>query len=160
MARGRWARIGDIIEIRTSRGLAYAQYTHEHSTPPRYGSLLRILPGFYDTRPKTFDVLVQQPYLFMAFFPLNAAIRQGIVERVAHVPVPPDLKEFPIFRCGMTNPATGKIHDWWLWDGKREWRVGTLTEEQKKLPTCHIVNDTMLIIMMERGTAESQDESE
>ncbi len=154
MVHGRWAQIGDIIEIRTSRGLAYAQYTHEHSARPRYGSLIRVLPGFYEEPPKTFDSLVQQAHVFMVFFPLNAAIRQGIVRRVANVPVPPSLREFPVFRCGLEDPVTGRVDEPWLWDGKREWRVEALTEEQKSFPIRQLVNDTMLIIMIEKGTAE------
>lgn len=43
-------RIGDVIEIRTSKGLAYVQYTHEYSKPPKWGSLVRILQGFYEKR--------------------------------------------------------------------------------------------------------------
>lgn len=154
MANGRWARIGDIFEIRTARGLAYAQYTHEHSSPPRFGHLIRILPGFYDETPEMFDSLVQQPHVFMVFFPLNTAIRQGIVRRVANVPVPPNLREFPIFRAGIEDPSTGKVNNWWLWDGNKEWRVRSLTEEQKLFPIRQLVNDTMLIIMIEKGTAE------
>jgi hypothetical protein len=154
MVLGRRARVGDIFEIRTSRGRAYFQYTHEHSAPPRFGSLIRVLPGFYDEPPKTFESLVERPHVFMVFFPLNAAIRQGIVRRVANLPVPPRLREFPVFRDGLEDPATGKVRDWWLWDGKREWRVGTLTEEQRSFPIRQSVNDTMLITMIEHGTAE------
>ena len=160
MAGGRWARIGDVFEIRTPRGLAYAQYINEHSAPPRYGSLIRILSGFYDERPETFDILVQQPHVFMVFFPLNVAIRQNVVQRVASAPVPRDLREFPVFRCGVTNQVTRRIHDWWLWDGKKEWRVGTLTPEQRSFPIRQIVNDTMLIIMIEHGTAANQGRGE
>lgn len=40
MTRG--SGIGDIVEIRTLRGFAYAQYTHE---PAEFGSLIRVLPG-------------------------------------------------------------------------------------------------------------------
>jgi hypothetical protein len=43
-----------VIEIETPRGLAYAQYTHEHRDPPRLGSLLRVLPARPDdVRAKT-----------------------------------------------------------------------------------------------------------
>jgi hypothetical protein len=46
-------QLGDVIEIETSQGLAYAQYTHEHREPPRYGSLLRITKLGNDTAPKS-----------------------------------------------------------------------------------------------------------
>jgi hypothetical protein len=73
---------------------------------------------------------------------------------VANVSVPHSLREFPIFRCGLENPATGKVDEPWLWDGEREWRAGTLTDEQKKFPIRQIVNDTMLITMIEKGSAD------
>ena len=38
-------RFGDVIEIATDKGLAYAQYTHEE--PRFYGSLIRVLPGVF-----------------------------------------------------------------------------------------------------------------
>lgn len=39
------ARIGGIVEIPTKNGLAYAQYTHNHTEPPKYGQLLRVFEG-------------------------------------------------------------------------------------------------------------------
>ena len=44
-------KIGDVIEIPTSKGFAYVQYTHYHKDPPVYGSLIRVLQEFYKTRP-------------------------------------------------------------------------------------------------------------
>ena len=39
------ATIGDVIEIVTSKGLAYAQLTHRHTAPPRYDALIRVFSG-------------------------------------------------------------------------------------------------------------------
>ena len=41
-------RIGDVVEISTPRGLAYAQFTHKHDAPPKFGALIRVAPGYYD----------------------------------------------------------------------------------------------------------------
>ena len=41
-------KIGDVIEIATPKGFAYAQFTHDH---PMGGEVLRILPGLYASRP-------------------------------------------------------------------------------------------------------------
>jgi hypothetical protein len=153
MAGRRRARIGDIIEIRTSHGLAYAQYTHEHSVPPKFGSLIRVLPGLYTEPPEIFDSLVEQSPVFMVFFPLHAALRQGIVRQVGNVSVPPSAKDFPVFRDGLEDPVTGKVDVWWLWDGRKEWRIGALTEEQRGFPIRQVVNDTMLIAMIEKGAS-------
>ncbi len=143
--------IGDVVEIPTKRGLAYAQYTHKHEKPPRFGALLRILPGFFESRPKDINRLVHQKELFLVFFPLQAAINRGIFRIVGREALPTDAEAFPVFRCGNTNPKTGHIETWWLWDGERSRKVGHLTEEQMKLPVRHLVNDTLLIRWIEDG---------
>ncbi len=58
-------RIGSIIEISTSKGLAYAQYTHKHAD---YGALIRVIDGLYQSTPKDLDVLVNLPHRFFTFF--------------------------------------------------------------------------------------------
>ena len=136
-------KIGDVIEIRTSKGLAYALYTHRH---PMMGPLLRVLEGEYAERPPDLSEVVSKGVRFSTFFPLGAAVRRDLVSIAGNVPVPEELKEFPTFRAaGLENPKTGKVDVWWLWDGEREWKVGKLTREQRKLPIQSIVNDTMLI---------------
>ena len=49
-------KIGDVIEIATPKGFAYAQFTHDH---PMRGEVLRILPGLYASRPADLAALVQ-----------------------------------------------------------------------------------------------------
>jgi hypothetical protein len=44
-------RFGDIAEIKTSIGLAYAIYTHRHTQPPKYGALIRVFDQLYQSRP-------------------------------------------------------------------------------------------------------------
>ena len=59
-------KIGDVIEIPTSKGLAYVQYTHYHQAPPVYGSLIRVLKGFYKARPSEQELaqIIVQPHRF------------------------------------------------------------------------------------------------
>jgi len=45
----RRVKIGDIIEIPTSKGLAYAQYTHNHKQRPHFGALIRVLDGLFES---------------------------------------------------------------------------------------------------------------
>ena len=140
-------KIGDIIEIPTSKGLAYAQYTHRHS---QWGALLRVMPGIHSERPISFESLFVLPEQFSAFFPLSQAINQGLVRVVANAPVAAQWKDFPIFRGGHRD-KNGKVADWWLWDGQREWRVGELTPEQWHYPLHQVINDTLLIERIESG---------
>lgn len=147
---GKRPLIGDIVEIPTSKGLAYALYSHEHTKSPRMGSLLRILPGLYPARPLNFSEIVKEKEQFCIFFPLMAALKRKIVQIVGHEDVPDWAIAFPVFRNGLPDKS-GKIHDWWLWDGEKEWRVGTLSAETCSFPELGIVNDTYLIEMIEAG---------
>ncbi len=76
--------LGTVIEIPTRDGLAYAQYSHDHD---RYGQLIRVLPGVYDNQPDLAEV-VKQRERFFVFFPLDAAIREGIFRVVEQYEVP------------------------------------------------------------------------
>jgi hypothetical protein len=148
-------RIGDVIEIDVRSGLAYAQYTHRHSN---YGDLLRVLPGIHGTRPPDLAERVGAPSQFRTFFPLGAACARKLVTIVGVFPIPPAEASFPVFRSGVHDPSTGKVGDnWWLWDGRRAWRVGALTAEQRRLPIRGVINDTLLIERIRSGwTAEEE----
>lgn len=146
-------KIGDIIEIPTAKGLAYAQFTHKHKM---YGALLRVLDELFESRPEYFVALVKRRHRFVTFFPLGAAVNRGIFSVVAHEEVPEEAKKFPTFRSGLED-RTGGVETWWLWDGEREWRVSTLTPEQRVFPILEVVNDTALVHMIESGWTPETD---
>jgi len=148
-------KLGDLIEIPTPKGLAYAQYINKH---PRYGALLRVFSGTYGQRPSDFATVLARDVQFMCFFPLQAALNEGIVTMVDHAPVPAEASDFPIFRAGVIDPATGKVTIWWLWDGEKEWRIGQLTPEQRRLPIRGVWNDTMLIERIVSGWRPEMEE--
>jgi len=141
-------KIGSIVEIATQKGLAYAQYTHKHN---QYGALLRVYSGFHETRPNhiALSSILESAPIFLCFFPLSAAVNRGIVSIVDNTSLPLKSLEFPIFRAGVVDPSTGKVATWWLWDGEKEWRVGELTNDQRKLPIRGVWNDTLLIERIE-----------
>jgi hypothetical protein len=132
-------QIGDVIEIETPMGLGYAQYTHEHREPPRFGSLLRVLPGVFAARPSDFEPLLVQEDRFSMFFPLGAALNRGIFRIVANEAIPETKRAFPTF--GKLS-ADGQV--WWMWDGSREWKARS---EHQRTPRAlrAIWNDTLLI---------------
>jgi hypothetical protein len=144
-------KIGDIVEIETSKGLAYAIYTHRHVKPPRYGALLRVFDQLYSSRPSDFEDLVKTPIRFSTFFPLQAALNHRMVRIVANVPVPKELSPFPIFRGGNPDPVTKKVQTWWLWDGEKEWQVGDLTPDQRKLSFAATWTPKFLVARIEAG---------
>ena len=149
-------KIGDIIEVSTAKGFAYAQFTHKDT---QWGSLLRVLPGFFADRPTAFQDLARQDAVFVSFFPLQAAIKRKIVQVVANCPVPSDVAQFPLFRAPGWTDKSGKVLDWWLWDGEKSWQIGQLTENQKRLPIKEVINDTLLIERIENGWSPVKDAS-
>jgi hypothetical protein len=149
-------KIGDIVEIPTSKGFSYAQYSHKHK---QYGALLRVFWGSYNVRPCEFDEVVHGGVRFMCFFPLSAAIDMGIFSVVGNFPLSEDAKKFPIFRAGVVDPATGKVGVWWLWDGEREWPISELTAEQRKLSIRGVWNDTILVERIESGWTPEGEET-
>lgn len=147
-------KIGDVVEIKTAKGLAYAQYAHKHK---QYGALLRVFGDFYEVPQNGFAELEKNKPTSMCFFPLNAAVDQGIVSIVDNVALPTEAQVFPVFRAGVTDPSTRKVGGWWLWDGEKEWRVGDLNAEQRKFPIRGVWNDTLLIERIESGWTPETD---
>ena len=140
------ARIGDVIEIPTARGLAYAQFTHKM---PVYGSLIRVVEGLWGARPQALNEVVNAPTRVFTFFPVAAALNQKVVSLAGTLPVPPQFAGFPLMRKAGLEPLGGGRVDWWLWDGKEDQRIGALTREQRKLSIAQVMNDTILIKRIE-----------
>ena len=134
-------KIGDIVEIITPKGFAYAQYTHKH---PMYGALIRIIKGIYKEKPENLLDLLSNKFQFTTFFPLGVAVNQKLVTIVGNFPLPDKAKDFPVFKAGVQN-KNGVVETWWLWDGEKEWKIGDLTDEQKDYPLRGVINDTLLI---------------
>jgi hypothetical protein len=147
-------QIGDIIEIQTAEGLAYAQYTHQH---PTHGGLIRVFDLLFQNRPSDFLAVANTPVRFSTFFPVAAAIRRGIFSVVGHEKIAPDNQSFPVFRNGVADPKTKKVAAWWFWDGEKEWKVGKITPEQRRMPIVEVWNDALLIERIETGWTPAND---
>ena len=150
-------KIGDIIEIKTGKGLSYAQYSHEHVAHPKFGSLIRVLPGFHKERPTDFANIVKQKATFVVFVALQHMVNENYVMVVNNQPVPPDAQVFPVFRNGIPDPKTRKVKIWWFWDGEKEWKVGNLTNEEKRMPILAIIGDELLVKRIESGWTPETD---
>lgn len=147
-------RIGDVIEIPTAKGLAYAQLSHNVK---QWGSLLRILPGFHATRPGSLSIVIGQEERFVVFFPLQAAVNRNIFEVVGHEEVPERARPLPHFRVAGHIDREGRVHDWWLWDGEADRKLGKLDDKTRKLPLLEVWNDTLLIQRIEEGWTPETD---
>ena len=150
-------KLGDIVEVKTSIGYAYLQYTHKH---PEDGALVRVFKGVYKNKLKDFQTLRDKEIQFVTFFPLQRAVNLEIVQVVGNIKVREDLKEFPLFKSMLGHDVkTNKALSWNLWDGEKI--IGKikppLTQEQKKLPVSGIINDTLLIERIESGWTSEKD---
>lgn len=148
------AKIGDILEIPIANGLAYAQYTHQH---PTHGGLIRVFDTIFDSRPNDLSELVKGPVRFSTFLPVRAAVSRGIFKVIGHHEVAPFNQRFPIFRNGIEDPKTKKVSVWWFWDGEKEWKVGEIRPEERKMPIVGVWNATMLVKRIEEGWRPEND---
>lgn len=135
-------KLGDIFEINTPKGKAYLHYIHKDEKIGR--ELVRVLQGLYSERPDSFNKIAASEERYMIFFPLSAANRKKIVERVGHYPA--DNFSMPKYMRDEHN-IRGEALGWHIIDTgtwKRE-LVKELTPEQKKLSDWASWNDTLLI---------------
>ena len=146
--------IGDILEIPTAKGLAYAQYTHQHRM---FGGLIRVFDSIFDSRPDDLSKLANGPVRFSTFLPVKVAVQRDIFKVAGHQEVMLQNKVFPLFRDGVADSKTKKVAIWWLWDGEKEWSIGSLTPEQRQLPIRQTLNDTMLVKLIEDGWTPAND---
>ncbi len=146
--KGFRAKPGDIIEIETPQGLAYAQFTHRHD---EYGQLIGVFPGFHDQRPDDFAEIVRGEEQFMTFVALDACIKDGLLAIAGHEEVPETKRTFPCFRSSNDERTKEVSKHWWLWDGEQSWYVGELTEEQRHLPIKGIANPAAIVIRLMNG---------
>jgi hypothetical protein len=124
--------IGTVVEVPTENGFGYLQFTHRNEL---MGALVRVLPGVHATRPVDFGPLVASHETYVTFVPLLEAIRAKMFTAVAHAPVPERARNFPLFRAaGPRVKGSSEPTSWWLWDGKEERRLESLSPEQRQLP--------------------------
>ena len=145
---GRKNVIGLIAEFETSKGVAYSLCTHEER---EHGPLVYLYPigtllsELKDTTPQ-----------FCCFCRLRALLRRKTWKEVGKMEIPLQLKDFPVFRVGLAlTPGSPKVACWWFWDGEKEWPVGEITDEQRKMPIRSIWGEILITERLEEGyTAE------
>lgn len=141
-SKGCRLREGDVLRITTPRGYAYAQCTHRELI---HGHLIRVFPGFHDRSLTQFSELVNLPEVFSIFILWGSNVDRDVCDIVGHETIPEKKRTFPIFKAGIVNQVTGKVDTWWLWDGKAEWKVGTLSKDEMNYPLREIWNDVLLV---------------
>jgi hypothetical protein len=138
--------VGDIIEIPVNNSRCYAHFVYDK---PRWGQLLWFYFKLYDHKPREIIATVDGSPDLISLFPLKGSLRAGLTSIVGHRDLDQVRAKFPVFRSGVANPKSGKVDNWWLWNGDREWRVGALTPEQMSFPYRGIINRAFLIDVIE-----------
>ncbi|PDT18607.1 hypothetical protein CO670_00480 [Rhizobium sp. J15] len=148
-------KIGDVVQILTSKGVSYAQVTHKHV---RYGHLLRVFDGFYADSLDNFSEVVASPVLFSTFFPVQKAVDEGLVANVGNSSVTDANSVFPIFRTSARDRG-GRRGPWWLWNGETEMMLSRgLSDQEKRYPVHGIISAPLLVERIEKGyRAETHD---
>lgn len=141
------AKVGDVFEIETSKGKAYLHYIYED---PIACELIRVMPGLYTELPQDLEEIVKMEERYMISFPLKAAYRRKIVERVGHVSSENYSK--PAY-MRTDHWVRYEFMGWHIVDTDTWYRrlVQELTPEQMKLSPWDIWNDTYLCDRLVEG---------
>ena len=70
-------KIGDIVEIRSTRGFSYAQYTHRHN---QYGALLNVFDKIFEERPDDIAAVAELSSRFLFFFHLALQLQREFLK--------------------------------------------------------------------------------
>ncbi|MBC7487756.1 MAG: hypothetical protein H7282_13485 [Cytophagaceae bacterium] len=133
-------KLGDIFEINTVKGKAYLHYIYKD---PTIGDLVRVLPGLHSERPANFNELAGSKEKYVIYFPLAAANKRKIVEKVGSY-----LSKFekPKYMRAY-HSVRGEFLGWHIIDTDSWQRklVKSLNSEQKQLSPWGVWNDTLLV---------------
>jgi len=148
-------KFGNIVEIKTPTGLAYAIYTHRDAL---CGAVIRVFSKLHTVRPNDFTEMINGDIQFITIYPLQAAVNRKLVTIIGTVPVPEHLRAFPLFRtAGLPDPKTHRVYHWGFWDGEKEWNMDELTPELRKLPIRGTWNHTLLVDRITEGWKHEMD---
>jgi hypothetical protein len=160
----RQMRVGDVFEIDTPAGLAYAQYTHDAG---HLGQLVRVLPGIYSSRPDLV-LLAKERELYFVFYTLEYALRAKQVKVVSNHAIPDWAKEPPLMRkAGGLGNAEGRRLNWTIGpalklstmeDLQQALKVRGLSPEQAKLSIAAVWPHPVMVKNIARNWAPERDE--
>jgi hypothetical protein len=141
-------KLGDVIEVETSKGYAYAQITNKHRD---LGILIHVLNKIHPSSvpAEGFPELVNSESRYCTFIFKQDLYESPLVSVKGNADIPEKHKAFPMMRAGIKDPRTRQVACWWLWDGINEWPIGQLDESQRNLSIREIWNFEILIRRIE-----------
>ncbi|MCI0571579.1 MAG: hypothetical protein L0Y66_12555 [Myxococcaceae bacterium] len=134
-------KVGDVLEIPTPEGLAYAQYVGKH---PEYGDAIWVVPKVFEKRPGDLRAVFEGESGYLTFYPVRAAVTQGLVGGVAPLPVTPGRSIPPTLRRAGARAAGGRVLTWVISTGPEEVVRKELSETEARIPIAAIWNHELL----------------
>lgn len=136
-------KVGDVAEVKIGDKLAYVQYADKHKL---YGEMILVSPCLHETRPLIGGKVFDKAYF--AFYPISAAVAQGLIHAVDNMPVPRKLPE----RFKRALRRSGRRVESWVIEGAgREVIKTSLSDDEVDLPIVAIWNHEMLIHRIVEG---------
>ena len=145
-------QVGDVMEVTTSKGLAYLQFTHEGMNHYKGFQTMRQIDGFFKERPTDLVALADLPTIYHFRCLLKLFIKDKVFTKIGNAPVPRKDREPPSFRSGWHDPANdGKIVGGWISKGSDDYRVVQFTPEQQKFSLDGMWTNPTIIDNLEIG---------
>jgi len=139
----RRAKPGDVLEVTTPDGAAvYLHYLGKHQD---YGDGVAVCPTKQAAHVEVSGELFRGGYV--TFFPVVAAVTQGLASVVGHLPSPglPKRVRRPGARSG------NKVETWIIEEGSTEIVRRVLSETERQLPIAVIWNRDLLVQRVSEG---------
>ncbi len=140
--------LGDIFEMQTPKGMKiYIQCVEIPKDIKNELELVKIFYKLYEATPEEITSIIEEEFFFNRF-PLKAAYRKKIVEKVGNSSLPPNFKA-PLYYRTENDFGNG-----WQIVNAKTWKRETvleLSEEQKQLSPWGGMNDTLIIELLEKG---------
>jgi hypothetical protein len=131
-----------VLEIHIGDHFAYLHYIGRH---PHYGDAVLVSPVVHQRRTSvTADVFSDS---YVAFYPVAAAVSQGLVVVVAHW-LPPSLP-IRLRRAGVRSGH--RVETWIIEDGAQEVVKSVLSDDDLQLPIAAIWNHELLVQRIAQG---------
>jgi hypothetical protein len=136
-------RVGDILEISTSKGLAHVQYVGKHA---EYGDVIRVIPGLIEREGTDLFAEFTTVEGYLAFYPVHAAMLKRLVRITCSCPLPTKFAVPETVRRAGARGRQGAVLTWVIEksDGN-ERMLEKLTDSERLLPIAAIWNHELLI---------------
>jgi hypothetical protein len=141
-------KAGDVLLLKVGDAFAYLHYIGPH---PEYGDAIVVGSKVRERQAVVHGEMFSSGYV--AFYPLRAAVAQGLVEIVGYEP-PPSLPA----RLRRPGARSGRRVDTWIIENDTGEAVKTkLSEEELQLPIAVIWNHELLVQRITEGWHPTQE---